>query len=113
MYIKGKGNMENYEKELLNKLYDTYGKSLYLLANHRLGEDRAKDAVQMVFLIATVKIDLIIAHDITLSQFFAESEMTELTPDLQEVFDHWAALTLEQREAILMMMRLLHNKNQK
>ncbi|MBQ7757654.1 helix-turn-helix domain-containing protein [Anaerotignum sp.] len=50
---------------------------------------------------------------ITLSQFFAECEMTELTPDLQEVFDHWAALTLEQREAILMMMRLLHNKNQK
>ena len=61
--IKGKGNMENYEKELLDKLYDTYGKSLYLLAKHRLGEERAKDAVQMVFLIATVKIDVIIAHD--------------------------------------------------
>lgn len=32
---------------------------------------------------------------ITLSEFFAEGDMAELTPDLQEVFEHWRALTDE------------------
>ena len=50
---------------------------------------------------------------ITLAQFFAEGELTEITPDLKEVFDHWMALTSEQREAMLIMMRLLHDKNEK
>ena len=36
---------------------------------------------------------------ITLSQFFAEGEMVELTPDLKEVFDLWMDMTPEQHEA--------------
>lgn len=50
---------------------------------------------------------------ITLSEFFAEGDMAELTPDLQEVFEHWRALTDEQKSAILIMLRVLHNKNDK
>ena len=36
-------------------------------------------------------------YGITLSQFFAEGEMVELTPDLKEVFDSWSSLSPEQK----------------
>ena len=41
---------------------------------------------------------------ITLSQFFAENEMVELTPELKELFDDWVNLTLKQKQAIRGMM---------
>ena len=34
---------------------------------------------------------------ITLSQFFAEDGLVELTPELQELFDIWVLLTAEER----------------
>lgn len=42
---------------------------------------------------------------ITMSQFFAESEMVEMTPDLKEIFENWVLLTPRQKDAILVMMR--------
>lgn len=48
---------------------------------------------------------------ITLSQFFADDELVELTEDLKEVFENWRTLTPEQKEAALTMMRVFnHNK---
>lgn len=41
---------------------------------------------------------------ITLSQFFAEDEMVELTPELKNLFDKWIALTLEQKDAVYRMV---------
>ena len=46
---------------------------------------------------------------ITLSQFFAENEMVELSPELKELFDYWASLTIEQKQAILQMLRVFQN----
>lgn len=46
---------------------------------------------------------------ITLSQFFAEGEMVELTPDLKELFDRWAALTPEQKAALSQLLRAFGN----
>ena len=46
---------------------------------------------------------------ITLSQFFAEGEMVELTPELQEVFENWRTLTPEQKDATLAMMRAFNH----
>ena len=46
---------------------------------------------------------------ITLSQFFAEGEMVELTPELKELFDSWVALTLPQKAAILQTMKAMHH----
>ena len=40
---------------------------------------------------------------ISLSQFFAEQEMVELTPELKELFDGWAPLTTEQKKTVLQM----------
>ena len=44
------------------------------------------------------------AFGITLSQFFAEGEMVEITPELQEVFRAWLYLTPEQKEALLHLL---------
>ena len=42
---------------------------------------------------------------ISLSQFFAEGEMVELTPELKELFDSWVDLTLPQKAAILQTIK--------
>ena len=44
---------------------------------------------------------------ISLSQFFAEGEMVELTPELKELFDNWVNLTPQQKDAVLQTMRAM------
>ena len=46
---------------------------------------------------------------ITLSQFFAEGEMVELTPELKELFDGWAYLTPEQKDAVARVIKAMTN----
>ena len=50
------------------------------------------------------------AFGITLSQFFAEGEMVELTPELKVLFENWVSLTPDQKEAVLHMIQALNNK---
>ncbi len=47
---------------------------------------------------------------ITLSQFFAEGEMVELTPELKELFDSWVNLTIEQKQAVKNLLDVMNNK---
>ena len=49
------------------------------------------------------------AFGITLSQFFAEGEMVELTPELKVLFENWVSLTADQKEAALHMIQALNN----
>lgn len=42
---------------------------------------------------------------ITLSQFFAENEMVELSPELMELFTGWASLTPNQKLAVQQMIK--------
>ena len=46
---------------------------------------------------------------ITLSQFFAEVEMVEMTPELKQFFDKWITLTKEQKDAVLKIMDAMSN----
>lgn len=46
-------------------------------------------------------------YGITLSQFFAESEMVELTPELKELFESWTGLTPEQKAAAQQMLHAM------
>lgn len=46
---------------------------------------------------------------ITLSQFFAEDEMVELTPELKNLFDKWISLTPEQKDAVYHMINAFDN----
>ncbi len=47
---------------------------------------------------------------ITLSQFFAEGDMVELTPELKEVFTRWADLTPRQKTAALEMLKAMNGE---
>ena len=42
---------------------------------------------------------------ITLSQFFAEDELIETTPDFKELFDYWKFLTPEQKHAVIELLK--------
>lgn len=46
---------------------------------------------------------------ITLSQFFAEGDMVELTPELKELFNNWVNLTLEQKQAVNHLLSTMNN----
>ena len=46
---------------------------------------------------------------ITLSQFFAEDDMVELTPELKNLFDKWISLTPEQKDAVYHMINAFDN----
>ena len=45
---------------------------------------------------------------ITLSQFFADNEMVELTPELKELFDNWAVLTPSQKAAVNQIVKTMN-----
>lgn len=49
--------------------------------------------------------------NITLSQFFSENEMIELSPELKKFHKEWEFLTPEQREATLQMMKAMRSKD--
>ena len=48
---------------------------------------------------------------ITLSQFFADGEMVELSPELKELFDGWVSLTIEQKQAVSQTIRAFNRSN--
>lgn len=45
---------------------------------------------------------------ITLSQFFAENDLIELTPDLKIIFEKWKVLSPAQKEAVLQMVKAMN-----
>jgi len=47
---------------------------------------------------------------ITMSQFFAEDEMVELSPDLKELFECW--LCLKQKAAALQMLKAMNRDSE-
>lgn len=49
---------------------------------------------------------------ITLSQFFADEERVELTPELKEVFDCWVNLTLDQKNALIQLLKAMNRENE-
>ena len=44
---------------------------------------------------------------ITMSQFFAEGDMVEITPDIKELFEKWVLLTPEQKAAAIQMLKAM------
>ena len=56
--------------------------------------------------IATIK-DICKTLHITLSQFFAEDDMVEMTDELKEFYDAWIALSPDKRKNILETMKMM------
>lgn len=51
------------------------------------------------------------ALGITVSQFFSEGEMIELTPEIKLLVENWAGLTPEQKDAFLQMLKTIKRGN--
>ena len=47
---------------------------------------------------------------ITLSQFFADGDMVEMSPELKQLFDNWIPLTSTKMKAALQMIQALNEK---
>lgn len=47
---------------------------------------------------------------ITMSQFFAEGDMIEMSPDLKELFDCWVCLTPSQKSAAIQMLKAMSHE---
>ena len=50
------------------------------------------------------------AFGITLSHFFAETDMVELTPELKSLFISWVSLTPEQKIAVQNMISVMNGQ---
>ena len=97
--------------ERLQKLMDARGWSMYRLAKESgLTESTISNIYRRNAIPSIVTLESICkGFGITLSQFFAEGEMVELTPELQEVFENWRTLTKEQKAAALVMLRAFNH----
>ena len=47
---------------------------------------------------------------ITMSQFFADTDMVELTPDMKELFDCWICLTPTQKSAVIQILKAMSHE---
>ena len=47
------------------------------------------------------------AFGITMSQFFTDGDMVEMTPELKELFEDWVNLTAAQKQAVRAMLKAM------
>ena len=89
--------------ERLRQLLDERGWTEYRLAkNCGLSESTIANIYRRNTVPSITTLETICkGFGITLSQFFAEGEMLELTPELKELFDNWVNLTPEQMQKLL------------
>lgn len=94
----------------LTQLMDERGWSVYRLAkNCGLSESTLANVFKRNTVPTITTLERICdGFGITLSQFFAEGEMVELTPELEELFDNWVNLTAEQKKAANQMLRAMN-----
>ena len=97
--------------ERLRKLMDARGWTMYRLAKESgLTESTIANIYRRNAIPSIDTLEKICqGFGITLSQFFADAELVELTEDLKEVFENWRTLTQEQKEAALTMMRAFNH----
>ena len=93
--------------ERLRELLAERGWSVYRLAvNCGLSESTLANIFKRNTVPSVATLEAICnGFGITLSQFFAENEMVELTPELKELFDNWVNLTIEQKSAVQQLLK--------
>lgn len=97
----------------LNRLLDEHGWTVYRLAkNSGLSESTLANVFRRNTVPSITTLERICGgFGISLSQFFADNEMVELTPELKELFDNWVNLTVEQKKAANQMLRAMNSSN--
>lgn len=98
--------------ERLRKLLDERGWSEYKLAkNCGLSESTIANVFKRNTMPSIPTLEAICdGFNITISQFFADSEMIELSPELKELFENYVSLTPEQKKSVLQLIQSM-NKN--
>lgn len=97
----------------LRKLLNERGWSEYKLAKASgLSESTIANIFRRNTVPSIVTLEYICnAFGITLSQFFADGAMVELSPELKKIFDGWVNLTVEQKQAVSQMIQAMrHDK---
>lgn len=102
--------METNEK--LQKLLEQHGWSEYRLAkNSGLSESTIANIFRRNAVPSIATLEAICrGFGITLSQFFADDDMVELTPDLKRIFDYWRNLTPAQKDALEHMLQTMSHE---
>lgn len=97
--------------ERLNQLLKERGWTYYRLSkNSGLSESTVTNIFKRNTIPSIPTLELICkGFGITLSQFFADGDMVELSPDLRRIFDGWVNLTPKQKEAVLQMIEAMRN----
>lgn len=97
--------------ERLNQLLKERGWTYYRLSkNSGLSESTVTNIFKRNTIPSIPTLELICkGFGITLSQFFADGDMVELTPELRRIFDGWVNLTVKQKEAVLHMIEAMKN----
>ncbi len=92
--------------ERLRKILDERGWTYYKLSKSSgLSESTVTNIFKRNTVPSIPTLELICkGFGITLSQFFADGNMVELTPDLKQIFDGWSNLTPRQKQAVMHMI---------
>ncbi len=92
--------------ERLKKILDERGWTYYKLSKSSgLSESTVTNIFKRNTVPSIPTLELICkGFGITLSQFFADGDMVELTPDLKQIFDGWSNLTPRQKQAVMQMI---------
>ncbi len=93
--------------ERLRKLQKDYGWSDYRIAKEAgLSQGTVSNIYKRNTLPNFVTLEAICrAFGLTLSQFFAENDFIELTPELKDVFECWVKLPENKKAIILQMIK--------
>lgn len=94
----------------LNQLKDEHGWTSYQLAKRcGLSESTLANIFKRNTVPSLTTLEAICSgFGITLSQFFAEGDLVELTPELKELFAVWVSLTPEQKQAVFNIVRTMN-----
>lgn len=95
--------------ERLQQIMDERGWSMYKLSKESgLSESTIRNLFKRNTTPSIETLSIICkGFGITLSQFFAEGEMVEMTSELKEIFDEWKYLTPDQKNAIKQMLHAM------
>lgn len=95
--------------ERLNQLLQERGWSRYKLSKEcGLSEETLSNIYKRGTMPSIVTLQAICrGFRITLSQFFSDEDMVEMSPELKKFFDSWIFLTPNQKEAVLHVMEAM------
>lgn len=107
--MKGSDVMNTHEK--LRQLLDERGWTAYRLSKEcGLSESTLANIFKRNTLPSISTLETICdGFGITISQFFADGDMVEMTPEIKELFNSWISLTAEQKKVVMQMIRTLNS----